>query len=189
MLPKKLLKIAADKIFKELTEKNYLILDNPEKFKENLRKLLLEEYKKERELEKKVDEIIEQNLSEIDFVGISVREARRKILDELSKKEGIVIEKPFGRTKANYLANKIMKMIEADEDVDYTIDRTQLRLKIFNILMWVANENRKIIETVKRRITSHSRPIYEGFSKFSEVHSSFNNLEKSDCALVIAPEK
>ena len=177
MLPKKLLKIAADKIFKELTEKNYLILDNPEKFKENLCKLLLEEYKKERELEKKVDEIIEQNLSEIDFVGISVREARRKILDELSKKEGIVIEKPFGRTKANYLANKIMKMIEADEDVDYTIDRTQLRLKIFNILMWVANENRKIIETVKRRIASHSRPIYEGTPEWKALYDKYYREE------------
>jgi len=53
MLPKKLLKIAADKIFKELTEKNYLILDNPEKFKENLCKLLLEEYKKKGNLKKK----------------------------------------------------------------------------------------------------------------------------------------
>jgi len=33
------------------------------------------------------------------------------------------------------------------------------------------------------------KTLYEGFSKFSEVHSSFNNLEKSDYALVIAPEK
>lgn len=33
------------------------------------------------------------------------------------------------------------------------------------------------------------KALYEGFSKFSEVHSSFNNLEKSDYALVIAPEK
>ena len=33
------------------------------------------------------------------------------------------------------------------------------------------------------------KALYEGFSKFSEVHSSFNHLEKSDYALVIAPEK
>ena len=177
MFPKKLLKLASDKIFKELTEKNYLILDNPEKFRENLRKLLLEEYKKERDLERKVDEIIEQNLSEIDFVGISVREARKKVLDELSKKEGIVIEKPFGRTKANYLANRIMKMIEEDEDVDYTIDKTQLRLKIFNILMWVANENRKIIENVKRRIASHSRPIYEGTPEWKVLYDKYYKEE------------
>jgi len=70
-----------------------------------------------------------------------------------------------------------MKMIEADEDVDYTIDRTQLRLKIFNILMWVANENRKIIETVKRRIASHSRPIYEGTPEWKALYDKYYKEE------------
>jgi len=118
------LKLLADRIVDNLLERELVIADDPEAFKEKVYEILYTDYKTEKELEEEAERIIQENSEEVLYRGVSLHKARKLIKEKLAKERGIpVIGSVFSREKANYLAGKILKLILTDDELDYTEER------------------------------------------------------------------
>lgn len=184
------LKILADRIVNNLLEKELVIADNPEEFKEKVFQIIYDDYKAEKELEEEAERIIQENSDEVFYRGVSIYRARKLIKEKLAKERGIpVVGNVFSRDKANYLAGKILKLILTDDSLDYTEERGVIRNAIVKSFEEVANLRREIDEKVRERIASHSRPIYEGTPEWNALYSRYYNEELIERGLIETEEE
>ena len=179
------LKLLADRIVNNLLEKELVIADNPEEFREKVYQILYEDYKIEKELEEEAERIIQENSEEVLYRGVSLHKARKLIKEKLAKERGIpVIGSPLSRDKANYLAGKILKLILTDESLDYTEERGVIRGAIVKSFEEIAKLRREIDESIREKIASHSRPIYEGTPEWYALYRRYYNEELIERGLV-----
>ena len=179
------LKLLADRIVNNLLERELVIADNPEEFREKVYQILYEDYKIEKELEEEAERIIQENSEEVLYRGVSLHKARKLIKEKLAKERGIpVIGSPLSRDKANYLAGKILKLILTDESLDYTEERGVIRGAIVKSFEEIAKLRREIDESIREKIASHSRPIYEGTPEWYALYRRYYNEELIERGLV-----
>ena len=179
------LKLLADRIADNLLEKEYVIADDPESFKEKVYSILYEDYIAEKELEEEAERIIQENAEEVTYRGVSIHKARKLIKEKLARDRGIaVVGSIFSRDKANYLAGKILKLILTDEALDYTKERGIIRNSIVKSFEEVAQIRREIDQRVREKIASHSRPIYEGTPEWYALYRKYYNEELIERGLV-----
>ncbi|WP_456342420.1 DUF507 family protein [Thermovibrio sp.] len=182
------LKLLADRIVDNLLEKELVIADDPDSFKEKVYEILYTDYKTEKELEEEAERIIQENSEEVLYRGVSLHKARKLIKEKLAKERGIpVIGSIFSREKANYLAGKILRLILTDEELDYTEERGVIRTAIVKSFEEVAQLRREIDQKVREKIASHSRPIYEGTPEWYALYRRYYNEELIERGL-IGPE-
>jgi len=183
------LKLLSDRIVNNLLEKELVIADNPEEFREKVYRILYEDYRTEKELEEEAERIIQENSEEVLYRGVSLHKARKMIKEKLAKERGIsVIGSPLSRDKANYLAGKILKLILTDESLDYTEERGVIRGAIVKSFEEIAKLRREIDERIREKIASHSRPIYEGTPEWYALYRRYYNEELIERGL-IEPEE
>ncbi|RKQ63482.1 hypothetical protein C7457_0355 [Thermovibrio guaymasensis] len=179
------LKLLSDRIVDNLLERELVIADNPESFKEKVYEILYSDYKTEKELEEEAERIIQENSEEVFYRGVSLHKARKLIKEKLAKERGIpVIGSVFSREKANYLAGKILKLILTDEELDYTQERGVIRNAIVGSFEEVAQLRKEIDQRVREKIASHSRPIYEGTPEWYALYRRYYNEELIERGLV-----
>ncbi len=179
------LKLLADRIVDNLLEKELVIADDPESFKEKVYEILYTDYKTEKELEEEAERIIQENSDEVLYRGVSLHKARKLIKEKLAKERGIpVIGSVFSREKANYLAGKILRLVLTDEELDYTEERGVIRSAIVKSFEEVAQLRREIDQKVREKIASHSRPIYEGTPEWYALYRRYYNEELIERGLV-----
>ena len=179
------LKLLADRIVNNLLERELVIADDPEEFREKVYQILYEDYKTEKELEEEAERIIQENSEEVLYRGVSLHKARKLIKEKLAKERGIpVIGSPLSRDKANYLAGKILKLILTDESLDYTEERGVIRGAIVKSFEEIAKLRREIDESIREKIASHSRPIYEGTPEWYALYRRYYNEELIERGLV-----
>ncbi len=179
------LKLLADRIVNNLLERELVIADNPEEFREKVYQILYEDHKTEKELEEEAERIIQENSEEVLYRGVSLHKARKLIKEKLAKEKGIpVIGSPLSRDKANYLAGKILKLILTDENLDYTEERGVIRGAIVKSFEEIAKLRREIDESIREKIASHSRPIYEGTPEWYALYRRYYNEELIERGLV-----
>ncbi|ADU96524.1 DUF507 family protein [Thermovibrio ammonificans] len=186
-MPKKnrFLKLLADRIVDNLLERELVIADNPEEFKEKVYTILYEDYKTEKELEEEAERIIQENSEEVLYRGVSLTKARKLVKEKLAKERGIpVIGSPFSREKANYLAGKILRLILTDDTLDYTEERGVIRGAIVRSFDEVAKLRKEIDQKVREKIASHSRPIYEGTPEWYALYRRYYNEELIERGLI-----
>jgi hypothetical protein len=179
------LKLLADKIVDNLLEKELVIADDVEEFKDKVYSILYEDYKTEKELEEEAERIIQENSEEVLYRGVSLTKARKLIKEKLAKERGIpVIGSPFSREKANYLAGKILRLILTDDALDYTEERGVIRAAIVRSFEEVARLRREIDQKVREKIASHSKPIYEGTPEWIALYRRYYNEELLERGLI-----
>ena len=179
------LKLLADRIVDTLLEKELVIADDPDSFKERVYEILYTDYKTEKELEEEAERIIQENSEEVLYRGVSLHKARKLIKEKLAKERGIpVIGSIFSREKANYLAGKILRLILTDEELDYTEERGVIRTAIVKSFEEVAQLRREIDQKVREKIASHSRPIYEGTPEWYALYRRYYNEELIERGLI-----
>ena len=179
------LKLLSDRIVDNLLERELVIADNPESFKEKVYEILYSDYKTEKELEEEAERIIQENSEEVFYRGVSLHKARKLIKEKLARERGIpVIGSVFSREKANYLAGKILKLILTDEELDYTQERGVIRNAIVRSFEEVAQLRKEIDQRVREKIASHSRPIYEGTPEWYALYRRYYNEELIERGLV-----
>ena len=179
------LKLLADRIVDNLLEKELVIADDPDSFKEKVYEILYTDYKTEKELEEEAERIIQENSEEVLYRGVSLHKARKLIKEKLAKERGIpVIGSIFSREKANYLAGKILRLILTDEELDYTEERGVIRTAIVKSFEEVAQLRREIDQKVREKIASHSRPIYEGTPEWYALYRRYYNEELIERGLI-----
>ncbi|MEO2065877.1 MAG: DUF507 family protein [Desulfurobacteriaceae bacterium] len=179
------LKLLSDRIVDNLLERELVIADNPEGFKEKVYEILYSDYRTEKELEEEAERIIQENSEEVFYRGVSLHKARKLIKEKLAKERGIpVIGSVFSREKANYLAGKILKLILTDEELDYTQERGVIRNAIVRSFEEVAQLRKEIDQRVREKIASHSRPIYEGTPEWYALYRRYYNEELIERGLV-----
>ena len=182
------LKLLADRIVDNLLEKELVIADDPDSFKEKVYEILYTDYKTEKELEEEAERIIQENSEEVLYRGVSLHKARKLIKEKLAKERGIpVIGSIFSREKANYLAGKILRLILTDEELDYTEERGVIRTAIVKSFEEVAQLRREIDQKVREKIASHSRPMYVGTPEWYALYRRYYNEELIERGL-IGPE-
>jgi|GEM_PF-118328 hypothetical protein len=179
------LKLLADRIVDNLLEKELVIADDPEEFKDKVYSILYEDHRTEKELEEEAERIIQENSEEVLYRGVSLTKARKLIKEKLAKERGIpVVGSPFSREKANYLAGKILRLILTDDSLDYTEDRGVIRAAIVRSFEEVARLRREIDQKVREKIASHSKPIYEGTPEWIALYRRYYNEELLERGLV-----
>ncbi|RUM89511.1 MAG: DUF507 domain-containing protein [Thermovibrio sp.] len=183
------LKLLADRIADNLLNRELVIADNPEDFREKIYKILYDDYTIEKELEEEADRIIQENSDEVLYRGVSLHRARKLIKEKLAKERGIpVVGSPFSRDKANYLAGKILKLILTDDTLDYTEEKGVIRGVIVKSFEEIAELRREIDQSVREKIASHSRPIYEGTPEWYALYNRYYNEELIERGL-LEPEE
>ena len=179
------LNLLANKIAEDLIEKDLVIADDIDSFKEKIYNLLLEEQRLEKELDEEAEKIIQENAEEVMYRGVSLHKARKLIKEKLAKEKGIpVIGSIFSREKSNYLAGKILKLILTDDELDYTEERGVIRNTIVRSFEEIAKLRKEIDQKVREKIASHSRPIYEGTPEWFALYRRYYNEELIERGLI-----
>jgi hypothetical protein len=184
------LKLLSDRIVDNLISKGYVIADDPESFKDKVYQILHEDQQIERELEEEAERIIQENAEEVMYRGVSIHKARKLIKEKLAQEKGIpVIGGIFTREKASYLAGKILKLILTDEELDYTEERGIIRNEIVRSFEEVAKIRKEIDQSVREKIASHSRPIYEGTPEWTALYRKYYEEELIERGLIEREEE
>jgi hypothetical protein len=179
------LKLLADRIVDDLLERELVIADDPNAFKEKVYRVLAEDRAIERELEEEAERIIQENSEEVFYRGVSLHKARKLIKEKLAKERGIpVVGSVFNPDKASYLAGEILRLILTDDELDYTEERGVIRSAIVRSFEEVAKLRREIDRKVREKIASHSRPIYEGTPEWYALYRRYYDEELIERGLV-----
>ena len=85
------------------------------------------------------------------------------------------------RGKVNYISRLIVDYIQNNDEIDYSIDLNQLRLRVFSIVMDELHFFEKIEEQARQKIQTIKKTIPEGSQEWQILFKKycFEALEKT----------
>ena len=167
-IPTRLVERIADKITKELTEKEFIEADNIEDFRNNVLKIIKDAIQEEKDLEKEAEELVEKHKHILEEEDINFRDAVRKVKEKLAEERNIYLNP---EDRMNQVAHRIRKYIEEDDSIEIFVHPNKIRRLVFAILKDLVREEREIDREVRERIKSYSRRIYEGTTEWKILYN------------------
>lgn len=83
----------------------------------------------------------------------------------------------LSREKVNSITNCIMDEFNKRDEVDYTIEPTEVRLKIFQIISEVLSIYDEIENIVRRKLNSLSKKSVEGSNEWEIMYNKYYEEE------------
>jgi hypothetical protein len=90
----------------------------------------------------------------------------------------------LSRNKVNYLTKLIVEYIQTNDEVDYSSDLPELRIKIFRLIMDELRFFEKIEETAKEKIRSQKKNIPQGSQDWEILFRKYCAEELSKSAKI-----
>jgi hypothetical protein len=158
-IPARLVERIVNNIEKELTEKHYIEVENPEKFKKDIFEIVNTAIQEEKEIEEEAEKLVEQHMHLIETEDIRYRTAVMKVKEKLAEERNIHLDP---EERMNQIAHRIKKYIETDNSIEIFEHPNKIRRKVFEILKQLVREEKEIDREVRQRIKSYSKKILEG---------------------------
>ncbi|MFN4318999.1 MAG: DUF507 family protein [Aquificaceae bacterium] len=167
-LPEKLVERIADRIIKELYEKERIIEpEDPYTFRKKIIAIFKEAEDEEKLLDEKTKEILKEKLDLLEETSLDYRTAYKTVRSKLAEEMNIHISR---RERMNQIAHRIRDMIMEDPQVEIYEEPVVIRNKIREILMEAVREEEEIDKEVRERIRSYSRRIVEGTPEWNHLY-------------------
>ncbi|MEJ7554783.1 MAG: DUF507 family protein [Aquificaceae bacterium] len=167
-LPEKLVERIADRIIRELYEKERIIEpEDPYIFKKRIIAIFKEAEEQERMLDEKTKEILREKLELLEETSLDYRTAYKAVRSKLAEEMNIHTSR---RERMNQIAHKIKDMIMEDPQVEIYEEPSVIRNRIREILMEAVREEEEIDREVRERIRSYSKRIVEGTPEWNHLY-------------------
>ncbi|MFN3871016.1 MAG: DUF507 family protein [Aquificaceae bacterium] len=167
-LPEKLIERIADRMLKELCEKERIIEpENPYTFKKKIIAIFKEAEEEERLLDEKTKEILKEKLDLLEETSLDYRTAYKTVRSKLAEEMNIHTSR---RERMNQIVHRIKDMIMEDPEVEIYEEPSVIRNRIREILMEAVKEEEEIDKEVRERIRSYSRKIVEGTPEWNHLY-------------------
>lgn len=137
---------------------------------EHIKKIALElieqDIKKEMQLEAKVNEILEENAEEIEFMRLDQRQlfwmAKKKLADEF----GVILN---SEDRYNTLAHKIMNALIDEGAIFFEVSENKVKNVIFKAIDSYIKSFEEIEDIVLERIDNYKRKLIPGTEEYEMV--------------------
>ena len=167
-LPEKLVERIADRIIRELYEKERIIEpEDPYIFKKRIIAIFKEAEEQERMLDEKTKEILREKLELLEETSLDYRTAYKTVRSKLAEEMNIHTSR---RERMNQIAHRIKDMIMEDPQVEIYEEPSVIRNRIREILMEAVREEEEIDKEVRERIRSYSKRIVEGTPEWNHLY-------------------
>ncbi len=167
-LPEKLVERIADRILKELYEKERIIEpEDPYVFRKKIIAIFKQAEEEERMLDEKTKEILKEKLDLLEETSLDYRTAFRTVRSKLAEEMNIHTNK---RERMNQIVQRIKDLIMEDPQVEIYEEPVVIRNRIRAILMEAVKEEEEIDREVRERIRSYSRRIVEGTPEWNHLY-------------------
>ena len=83
----------------------------------------------------------------------------------------------LSRNKVNHLTRLIVDYIEKNEDIDYRDDMSEIRFKVFNLIMDELHFYQQIEERARTRVNSQKRSVPEGSREWEILFRKYTQEE------------
>lgn len=167
-LPEKLVERIADRIIRELYEKERIIEpENPYVFKKKIMAIFQKAEEEERLLDEKTKEILKEKLELLEETSLDYRTAYKTVRSKLAEEMNIHTSR---RERMNQIVQRIRDMIMEDPEVEIYEEPIVIRNRIREILMEAVKEEEEIDREVRERIRSYSKKIVEGTPEWNHLY-------------------
>lgn len=167
-LPEKLVDRIAERIIKELYEKEKVIEpEDPYIFKKKIIAIFKEAEEEERILDDKTKEILKEKLEILEETSLDYRTAYKTVRSKLAEEMNIHTSR---RERMNQIAHRIKELIMNDPSVEIYEEPSSIRNSIKEILMEAVKEEEDIDREVRDRIRSYSKKIVEGTPEWNHLY-------------------
>ncbi len=176
-------------IVRNLLDTDYVYADNPQEFEEKIFEILKNRKKEDSELMREVERMLEENRQEIYYRGLSSRQVRQILKKKLAEERKLPAGPFFSRENAQYVAGKIINLLKTDDSLDYKVELSVVRRTVIRAFDELIKLREEIDESVRRKIMSHSKPIYEGTAEWDALYSKYYLEELIERGLVEPKEE
>jgi len=131
-----------------------------------IREVIEEDIKKERMLDDRVNELIEEREDEIEFMRADVRQLFWMIKKRLAPEYGVILNL---EERYNDISHKILNELWEEDLIDYSVTENQVRGVIFKAIDSYMRSFEQIEDTVIEKISNYKRKLIPGTEEYDIV--------------------
>jgi hypothetical protein len=128
--------------------------------------LLEEDIKKESSLEKRVEELMEENEDEIEFMQIDRRNMFWLIKKRLANEYGVILSY---EERFSDLSHRILGKLWSDDLISYSVSENMVKNVIFNAVEKYLKSYEDIQEAVYEKMENYKRKLIPGSEEYNLV--------------------
>ncbi|MCH9812506.1 MAG: DUF507 family protein [Epsilonproteobacteria bacterium] len=157
----------ANKIAIDLLNSGYATFSKGvEPIKESAQKLIEEDLEQERSLEQRVEEILEENEDEMEFMQVDRRNMFWMIKKKIAKDYGVILSY---EDRFNNLAHLILDKLWEEDLMDYSVTENVMKNVIYTSIEEYVQGFEEIEQTVMDKIDGMKRKLIPGTDEYNAV--------------------
>ncbi len=133
---------------------------------EKAKEVIEEDVKKERALDERVNELLEEKEDEIEFMQADIRQLFWMIKKRLAPEYGVILN-----TEERYsdLSHKILNELWEEDLIEYTVNENQVRGVIFRAIEEYMKSFEEIEDVVLEKISHYKRKLVAGTEEYDLI--------------------
>ena len=165
----------ANKIALELYNANFVTLNVPlESLSKVAQEILESDTKKELAIDKKAQEIVEENQQEVDFIRADERRLFGLIKRQIANEEKFLL---FWDDRYNALSHKILDTLIQKQYISFHISNNQVKNVIFKAIDSFAKMHDSIQDEVMQKIKNYKRKLLVGTDEYELIYEKLYDEE------------
>lgn len=157
----------ANKIALEVSSAAFVeVLDSLEKLNSRAQKILEDDLKKEKALDERVREILQEREDEIEFMQIDRANMFWRVKRELASEFGVIFNT---EDRHNTLAHSILNDFLNENLINFTVSENRVRNLIFSAIEGYLKDYEKIEEIVLEKMQNRKRKVVRGSEEWDLV--------------------
>ena len=157
----------ANKIAIDLVNSGFVTLKNGlEPVVKEAQELIEEDIKKEMSLEERVEDLLDDNEDDMEFMQVDRRSMFWLIKKKLAKEYGVILSY---EDRYSDLSHRIMEILWKDDLVDYSVAENRVKNIIYGAMESYINSFEDVEETVAEKITHYKRKLIPGSPEYDLV--------------------
>lgn len=165
----------ANKIALELYNASFVTLNVPlESLSKVAQEILESDTKKELAIDKKAQEIVEENQQEVDFIRADERRLFGLIKRQIANEEKFLL---FWDDRYNALSHKILDTLIQKQYISFHISNNQVKNVIFKAIDSFAKMHDSIQDEVMQKIKNYKRKLLAGTDEYELIYEKLYDEE------------
>ncbi|MGX2972017.1 DUF507 family protein [Helicobacter sp. T3_23-1059] len=165
----------ANKIALELYNASFVTLNVPlESIAKIAQEILESDTKQELAIDKKAQEIVEENQQEVDFIRADERRLFGLIKKQIANDEKFLL---FWDDRYNALSHRILDALVAKQYISFNVSNNQIKNVIFRAIDSFAKLHDNIQDEVMQKIKSYKRKLLAGTDEYELIYERLYDEE------------
>ncbi|ANE33047.1 competence/damage-inducible domain-containing protein [Campylobacter hyointestinalis] len=131
-----------------------------------IKDILEDDINKEKALEEKVKQVLEQNENEMDFMQVDRKNMFWLIKKRLAKDFGVILTY---EDRYNHIAHEILELLWKKNFIDYKVSENRVKNIIYNAIKDYINSYEEIEDIVVDKLENYKRKLIPGTEEYDLV--------------------